>query len=105
MMRKNPQPFPNARSPIERQPGEPASPKHGRPGKPMPPVFGTVVPLRGISGAIRKLAYKYPDHYPRHWFLMMLGDRVDAVESRPGRVVSIALALVAFGVLRRAIRG
>jgi hypothetical protein len=77
-MMRIPQPWPNARFPPERQPGKPASPMHGRPNKPMPTVFGTAVPLRGLSGLVRRLAYRYPDHYPRHWLLKMLGDRVDS---------------------------
>lgn len=56
----------------------PSVPKHGRPGKPMPPVYGTAVPLHGLSGLIRKAAYRYPDHVPAHWLLLLLGDRVDA---------------------------
>nr|WP_233261774.1 hypothetical protein [Vitiosangium sp. GDMCC 1.1324] len=37
-------------------------PKHGRPNKPMPPVYGTSVGLKGVSGIIRRIAYRYPDH-------------------------------------------
>ena len=103
-MRKDPRPWPNTRYPPERQPGESAVPKHGRPNKPMPPVFGTAVPLHGLSGAIRKLAYRYPDHYPRHWLLKMFGDRVDSWEHRARRVMPVALPLVALGVLVRLAR-
>src|ERR1700704_960158 len=103
-MRKDPRPWPNTLYPPERQPGEPAVPKHGRPNKPMPPVFGTAVPLHGLSGAIRKLAYRYPDHYPRHWLLKMLGDRVDSWEHRARRIMPVALPLVALGVVARLAR-
>jgi hypothetical protein len=103
-MRKDPRPWPNTLYPPERQPGEPAVPKHGRPNKPMPPVFGTAVPLHGLSGAIRKLAYRYPDHYPRHWLLKMLGDRVDSWGHRARRIMPVALPLVALGVLVRLAR-
>jgi len=73
-----PVPFPNTRYPPEKQQGVPASPMHGRPNKTMPPVFGTSTPLRGLSGVVRRAAYRLPDHKPTHWLLMLLGDRVDS---------------------------
>lgn len=46
------------------------------------PVFGTSVPLRGLSGRIRRLAYaRYSEGRAAHWLLLLLGDRVDAWES------------------------
>jgi hypothetical protein len=80
--RSSPRPFPNTRYPPEAQQGEPASPMHGRSNKTMPPVFGTSCPLHGPSGLVRRLAYKIPDHYARHWLLMMLGDRVEVWSHR-----------------------
>ncbi|WP_173923465.1 hypothetical protein [Agromyces sp. Marseille-P2726] len=48
----------------------------------LPPVFGTVAPLKGLSGAIRRYAYaRYSEGRAAHWLLLILGDRVDAVES------------------------
>lgn len=99
MMRTEPQPFPNTRYPPEQQPGMPASPMHGRTNKQMPPVFGTSTPLRGLSGAIRKLAYSYPDHYPRHWLLKMLGDRVDSWEYRARKALPVVVPLAVLGFL------
>jgi hypothetical protein len=101
---RSPRPWPNTRFPPERQAGEPTAPKHGRPNKPMPPVFGTTVPLHGLSGAIRALAYRYPDHYPRHWLLKMLGDRVDSWGTRARRALPVALPLVVLGLAVRAAR-
>jgi hypothetical protein len=95
MMRQDPQPLLNARFPPERQPGQPASPLHGRPNKPMPPVFGTALPLRGLSGAIRRLAYSYPDHKPRHWMLKLLGDRVESWGYRTRKYLPVVLPLAA----------
>jgi hypothetical protein len=47
------------------------------------PVFGTAQPLRGLSGAIRRYAYEnYSEARAAHWLLLMLGDRVDVLESR-----------------------
>ena len=31
------------------------------------PVFGTAQPYSGLSGAIRKSAYRIPEHDARHW--------------------------------------
>ena len=77
------------------------------------PVYGTAVPPRGISGKLRRLAYSIPDHLPRHWLLLLLADRVDAVESLLGRLakpkpIAVALggiaALVGLGLgVRRAV--
>jgi hypothetical protein len=48
----------------------------------VPPVFGTSVPLKGLSGAIRRHAYaSYSEGRAAHWLLLILGDRVDAWES------------------------
>lgn len=46
------------------------------------PVFGTSVPLKGLSGAIRRLAYRrYSEGRAAHWLLLLAADRVDVVES------------------------
>jgi hypothetical protein len=48
----------------------------------LPPVFGTAVPLRGLSGAVRRLAYRrFSEGRAAHWLLLILGDRVDAIGS------------------------
>ncbi|SDC58038.1 hypothetical protein SAMN05660690_1991 [Geodermatophilus telluris] len=44
------------------------------------PVFGTAQPLSGVSGAIRRHAYRYAEGRMAHWLLLVLGDRVDAWE-------------------------
>jgi hypothetical protein len=45
------------------------------------PVFGTGQPPKGLSGAIRKLSYaRYSEGRAAHWLLLVLADRVDAVE-------------------------
>lgn len=47
-----------------------------------PSVFGTAVPLRGLSGATRRMAYRrYSEARAAHWLLLLLGDRIDAIES------------------------
>jgi hypothetical protein len=45
------------------------------------PVFGTSAPPRGLSGAIRKYSYaRHSETKAAHWLLLILADRVDAVE-------------------------
>jgi hypothetical protein len=46
------------------------------------PVFGTAAPLKGVSGAVRRLAYeRFSEARAAHWLLLLAGDRIDAVES------------------------
>jgi hypothetical protein len=46
------------------------------------PVFGTSAPPRGVSGAIRRLAYaRYSEGRAAHWLLLLAADRVDAKEN------------------------
>ncbi len=66
-----------------------------------PPVFGTAVPLRGLSGAIRRLADRAPDHKPRHWVLKMLGDRVESWGHRARRLLIIALPIAGIALVVR----
>ena len=43
------------------------------------PVFGTAQPLHGVSGAVRRLAYRrYSEGRLAHWLLLVVGDRIDA---------------------------
>ncbi|OGX89768.1 hypothetical protein [Hymenobacter coccineus] len=43
-------------------------------------VFGTPEPPRGLSGIIRRQAYKYSENQYKHWLPMILADRVDMIE-------------------------
>jgi hypothetical protein len=46
------------------------------------PVFGTACPPTGLSGRIRRLSYaRYSEAQAAHWLLLVLADRVDAVEN------------------------
>jgi hypothetical protein len=46
------------------------------------PVFGTACPPRLLSGAIRRFSYRrYSEAQAAHWLLLVLADRVDAVEN------------------------
>jgi hypothetical protein len=48
----------------------------------LPPVFGTACPPRGMSGAMRKFAYRrWSEARAAHWLTLLAADRVDAIES------------------------
>jgi len=77
-----------------------------------PPVFGTSVPPRGVSGWIRRRAFRHSENDLRHWLMLLFADRVDVVESlasdarRSPRVRSAVMiagaTLTAAWLLRRA---
>src|SRR5512142_2104755 len=72
------------------------------------PVFGTAQPARGLSGLVRRAAYRVPEHRAGRWFLLMLGDRIDVLEHRLRRgwvLLPAAVALVAgYAIVARAAR-
>ena len=43
-------------------------------------VFGTSVPPSGLSGMIRRYAFKHSEDRYRHWIPMILADRINVVE-------------------------
>jgi hypothetical protein len=43
-------------------------------------VFGTSSPPTGLSGSIRRFAYKFSEADARHWLSLVLADRVNAME-------------------------
>lgn len=43
-------------------------------------VFGTPLPPHGLSGAIRRWAFKYSESNYAHWLPLLVADRVDMVE-------------------------
>jgi hypothetical protein len=52
--------------------------EHGR----LTPVFGTSTPPKGLSGVVRRYAYRrYSEARAAHWLLLIAADRIDAVES------------------------
>lgn len=73
-------------------------------------VVGTAQPPRGMSGLVRRVAKRYPEHWPRHWLLLLFADRVDTVESFFGRLLrrrpgaTAAAVLMGIFALRRAAR-
>jgi hypothetical protein len=69
-------------------------------GRELTPVFATANPPRGLSGLVRRLAYRVPDYKSRRWMLLMLGDRIDVLEHNPRRLLklSLGLGLLAAGI-------
>jgi hypothetical protein len=49
-----------------------------RPG--ITPLFGTAQPPKGVSGMIRRAAFKLSENDIRHWLLLLVADRVNMVE-------------------------
>lgn len=46
----------------------------------MPAVFGTLNPPSGLSGAVRRYAFKYDESEYGHWLNLLLADRINVVE-------------------------
>ncbi len=46
----------------------------------LPAVLGTSTPPSGLSGVIRRTAFKYSESQWAHWLLLMLADRINTVE-------------------------
>jgi hypothetical protein len=44
------------------------------------PVFGTTAPPKGMSGAVRRVAFGYSESDLRHWLLLLLADRINVGE-------------------------
>jgi len=68
------------------------------PHRPITPVYGTAIPPRGLSGLIRRLAYRAPDYKARRYVLLTIADQVDVIEHNPLPMMVFAGAL-ALGVL------
>lgn len=49
-----------------------------RPG--ITPIFGTKQPPKGLSGMMRRLAFRWSENDMRHWLLLLAADRVNVVE-------------------------
>jgi hypothetical protein len=49
-----------------------------RPG--ITPLFGTTVPPSGLSGALRRFAFKYSENDLRHWLMLLFADRINMFE-------------------------
>ena len=49
-----------------------------RPG--ITPLFGTPLPPKGLSGVMRRHAFRHSENDLRHWLMLLAADRVDMVE-------------------------
>jgi hypothetical protein len=49
-----------------------------RPG--LTPIFGTSTPPSGLSGQIRRAAFKFSENDIRHWLILLFADRVNVSE-------------------------
>jgi hypothetical protein len=45
-----------------------------------PAVFGSAAPPKGLSGALRRFAFKFSESRWTHWLLLMAADRINVVE-------------------------
>ena len=73
--------------------------------------FGTRLPPKGLSGAIRRAAFRRSENDIRHWLMLMAADRVNVVEglaedvrkssARTGLVVGAGVAVIAAWCLLR----
>jgi hypothetical protein len=53
------------------------------------PVFGTACPPKGLSGVLRKFAYRrYSEARAAHWMILLAADRIDAMESHLSSLVT-----------------
>ena len=43
-------------------------------------VFGNTFPPSGLSGAVRRMAFKYSEGKIEHWLALLLADRINVVE-------------------------
>jgi hypothetical protein len=43
-------------------------------------VFGTTLPPKGLSGVIRRYAFKHSENRLRHWLALIMADRVNVIE-------------------------
>ncbi len=91
-------PYPDPGAHWDRPQQQRGTPLLGRSGiREATPVFGTAQPVRGLSGLVRRAAYRIPEHRSGRWALLLLGDRIDVLEHRAARswwVIPAAAALV-----------
>lgn len=99
-MEKTPAPLTHTNTLVRQQTGGP-EPDVG-PNRFLTPVYSTALPTRGLSGLLRRAAYKIPDYKPRRWMLLLAADRVDVLEHmKLGRaVVGVSVFVLAFSLLK-----
>jgi hypothetical protein len=58
------------------------------------PVFGTAAPPSGLSGKLRRFAFRFSENDIRHWLMLLLADRINMIEGlgsdlRRGRIPNV----------------
>ena len=66
-------------------------------GRPLTPIYSVANAPRGVSGLVRRLAYRIPDYRPRRWALLILADKIDVIEHNPGTLLKLVAGAVAVG--------
>lgn len=46
----------------------------------MPATFGTATPPSGVSGGLRRAAFKYSESNLLHWAMLLIADRINMIE-------------------------
>jgi len=46
----------------------------------MTAVFGTTLPPSGLSGRLRRMAFRYSESKMQHWLSLLLADRINVIE-------------------------
>lgn len=64
--------------PIQQQPSVEILHSNERPN--LSAVFGETIPPQGLSGALRRYAFKYSESRYRHWLPLLLADRINEIE-------------------------
>ncbi len=60
----------------------------------MTPLFGTTLPPSGLSGMLRRLAFRFSENDVRHWMTLLFADRVNVLEGlgsdlKKGRIPNV----------------
>jgi hypothetical protein len=54
-------------------------------------VFGTSCPPKGVSGALRDVAYRFSEGQLPHWLTLLLADRVNVVEDLVSEIAQLRI--------------
>ena len=66
-------------------------------GRQLTPIYSVANAPHGVSGMVRRLAYRIPDYRPRRWALLILADKIDVIEHNPGTLLTLATGAVSVG--------
>ena len=97
-----PEPFPTASGRVAVQ--RPRVEVLQIPGRTKPAwVVSNAQPPRGLSGVLRRRAFRIPEHHPEHWMLLLAADRLEVRLRRTGRWLGLAAGALALWAFLRAI--